>query len=90
MLLRHMQRTGHRPIVLMGGGTTKVGDPSGKDRSRQLLSDERIAANIAGIRRVFERFLDFGGGARVNDAPVRDETGTAGPDDPGQTDQDSP
>ena len=61
MLLRHMQRTGHRPIVLMGGGTTKVGDPSGKDESRQLLSDERIAANIAGIRRVFERFLDFGG-----------------------------
>ena len=60
MLLRHMQRTGHRPIVLMGGGTTKVGDPSGKDKSRQLLSDERIAANIAGIRRVFERFLDFG------------------------------
>ena len=61
MLLRHMQRTGHRPIVLMGGGTTKVGDPSGKDASRQLLSDERIAANVAGIRRVFERFLDFGG-----------------------------
>ena len=65
MMLRHMQRTGHRPIVLMGGGTTKVGDPSGKDRSRQLLSDERIAANIAGIRRVFERFLDFGGGAAL-------------------------
>ena len=61
MLLRHMQRAGHRPIVLMGGGTTRVGDPSGKDESRQLLSDERIAANIAGIRRVFERFLDFGG-----------------------------
>ena len=61
MLLRHLQRTGHRPIVLMGGGTTKVGDPSGKDESRQLLSDERIAANVTGIRRVFERFLDFGG-----------------------------
>ena len=60
MMLRHMQRTGHRPIVLMGGGTTKVGDPSGKDKSRQLLSNERIAANIAGIRRVFERYLDFG------------------------------
>ena len=60
MMLRHMQRTGHRPIVLMGGGTTKVGDPSGKDESRRLLSDDRIAANIAGIRRVFERFLDFG------------------------------
>ena len=62
MLLRHLQRTGHRPVVLMGGGTTKVGDPSGKDKRRQLLSDERIAANIAGIRRVFERFLDFGEG----------------------------
>ena len=60
MMLRHMQRTGHRPIVLMGGGTTKVGDPSGKDKSRQLLSNEHIAANIAGIRRVFERYLDFG------------------------------
>ena len=60
MMLRHMQRTGHRPIVLMGGGTTKVGDPSGKDKSRQLLTNERIADNIAGIRRVFERFLDFG------------------------------
>ena len=65
MLLRHMQRTGHRPIVLMGGGTTKVGDPSGKDKSRQLLSDEHIAANIAGIRRVFERFLDFEGDAAL-------------------------
>ena len=59
MLLRHMQRTGHRPIVLMGGGTTKVGDPSGRDQSRQLLSQQRIDSNIAGIRRVFERFLDF-------------------------------
>ena len=65
MMLRHMQRAGHRPIVLMGGGTTKVGDPSGKDKSRQLLSGERIAANIAGIRRVFERFLDFGDDAAV-------------------------
>ena len=60
MMLRHLQRAGHRPIVLMGGGTTRVGDPSGKDKSRQLLSNERIAANIAGIRRVFERYLDFG------------------------------
>ena len=65
MMLRHMQRTGHRPIVLMGGGTTKVGDPSGKDKSRQLLSNERIAANIAGIRQVFERFLDFGDDAAL-------------------------
>ena len=62
MLLRHMQRTGHRPIVLMGGGTTKVGDPSGRDKGRQLLSQQRIESNIAGIRRVFERFLDFDGG----------------------------
>ncbi len=62
MLLRHMQRTGHRPIVLMGGGTTKVGDPSGRDKGRQLLSQQRIESNIAGIRRVFERFLDFEGG----------------------------
>ena len=63
MMLRHMQHAGHRPIVLMGGGTTKVGDPSGKDRSRPLLSDEHIAANIAGIRRVFARYLDFDGDA---------------------------
>ena len=65
MMLRHMQRAGHRPIVLMGGGTTKVGDPSGKDKSRQLLSGERIAANIEGIRRVFDRFLDFDGDAAL-------------------------
>ncbi len=62
MLLRWLQRTGHKPIVLMGGGTTKVGDPSGKDESRQLLSDDEIAANMAGIRRVFGRFLAFGEG----------------------------
>jgi tyrosyl-tRNA synthetase len=60
-LLRRLQQAGHRPIVLMGGGTTRVGDPSGKDESRQLLSAEQIAANIASIRRVFERFLDFEG-----------------------------
>ena len=62
MLLRRLQQTGHRPIVLMGGGTTKVGDPSGKDEGRKLLSSEEIDANIAGIRRVFERFLNFGDG----------------------------
>ena len=61
MLLRLMQRHGHRPVVLMGGGTTRIGDPSGKDESRQMLTDERIAANIAGIRRVFEPFLRVGG-----------------------------
>ncbi len=59
MLLRRLQQTGHRPIVLMGGGTTKVGDPSGKDESRQLLTDAEINANIASIRRIFERFLHF-------------------------------
>jgi tyrosyl-tRNA synthetase len=62
MLLRRMQQAGHRPIVLMGGGTTKVGDPSGKDQSRQLLAEETIASNIAAIRKNFERFLDFGDG----------------------------
>ena len=60
MMLRRLQQAGHRPIVLMGGGTTKVGDPSGKDESRKLLTDDDIAANIAGIRKVFERFLTFG------------------------------
>jgi tyrosyl-tRNA synthetase len=62
MLLRRLQQAGHKPIVLMGGGTTKVGDPSGKDESRKLLTTETIAANIASIRRVFERFLTFGDG----------------------------
>mgnify|MGYP000265227833 FL=1 len=62
MMLRRLQQAGHKPIVLMGGGTTKVGDPSGKDESRQLLTHEQIQANIAGIRKVFERFLDFGDG----------------------------
>ena len=63
MLLRLLQQTGHRPLVLMGGGTTKVGDPSGKDTQRQLLSETAIAANIAGIKGVFEKFLTFGDGA---------------------------
>ncbi|MEI6557384.1 MAG: tyrosine--tRNA ligase [Rhodospirillaceae bacterium] len=62
MMLRWLQRTGHKPIVLMGGGTTKVGDPSGKDESRQLLTDAQIAANMAGIRQVFSKFLTFGDG----------------------------
>jgi tyrosyl-tRNA synthetase len=61
MMLRHFQQAGHRPIVLMGGGTTKVGDPSGKDEGRQLLDDAKINANKASIRRIFERFLDFDG-----------------------------
>ena len=62
MLLRRLQQAGHKPIVLMGGGTTKVGDPTGKDESRKLLTDDDIATNIAGIRKVFERFLTFGDG----------------------------
>jgi tyrosyl-tRNA synthetase len=62
MLLRRLQQAGHKPIVLMGGGTTKVGDPSGKDESRKLLTTEQIDANVASIRRVFERFLTFGDG----------------------------
>jgi tyrosyl-tRNA synthetase len=59
MLLRRLQQTGHRPIVLMGGGTTKVGDPSGRDETRQLLTDAQISANIAGIREIFGHFLRF-------------------------------
>jgi tyrosyl-tRNA synthetase len=62
MLLRRLQEAGHKPVVLMGGGTTKVGDPSGKDEARQLLTAEQIDANIASIRRVFERLLKFGDG----------------------------
>jgi tyrosyl-tRNA synthetase len=62
MQLRRLQQAGHKPIVLMGGGTTKVGDPSGKDEGRKLLTHEQIDTNIAGIRRVFERFLAFGDG----------------------------
>jgi tyrosyl-tRNA synthetase len=60
MLLRWLQRTGHRPIALIGGGTTKVGDPSGKDESRQLLDENTIERNIQGIRRSLESFLSFG------------------------------
>jgi tyrosyl-tRNA synthetase len=60
MALRWLQQTGHKPIVLMGGGTTKVGDPSGKDEQRKLLDDEGIQRNMAGIRRIFDRFLRFG------------------------------
>ena len=62
MLLRRLQQAGHRPIVLMGGGTTKVGDPSDKDTQRPLLSNADIAANIAGIKTAFDKFLRFGDG----------------------------
>jgi tyrosyl-tRNA synthetase len=63
MMLYWLQQTGHKPIALMGGGTTRVGDPSGKDESRRLLTDEVIAANLTGIRAVFTKFLRFGEGA---------------------------
>jgi tyrosyl-tRNA synthetase len=62
MILRQLQRTGHKPIVLMGGGTTRVGDPSGKDESRQLLGDDRIAHNMTKIKEIFGKFLTFGDG----------------------------
>jgi tyrosyl-tRNA synthetase len=77
MLLRWFQKTGNKPIVLMGGGTTRIGDPSGKDESRQLLSDDQIARNMAGIQRVFAKFLQFGNRAgdavMVNNADWLDE-----------------
>ncbi|WP_394727568.1 tyrosine--tRNA ligase [Altererythrobacter sp. GH1-8] len=59
MLLKRLQDAGHRPIVIMGGGTAKVGDPSGRDETRQLLTDEKLANNIAGIQGTFERILRF-------------------------------
>lgn len=62
MLLRRLQQAGHKPIVLMGGGTTRIGDPTGRDESRKMLSDEQIAQNIASIRTVFEKLLQFGEG----------------------------
>jgi tyrosyl-tRNA synthetase len=62
MMLHWMQQTGHRPIALMGGGTTRVGDPSGKDESRKLLDEAMIAGNLRGIRAVFAKFLKFGAG----------------------------
>ncbi|MCW8084641.1 tyrosine--tRNA ligase [Sabulicella glaciei] len=62
MLLRWLARTGNRPVVLMGGGTTKIGDPSGRDETRQILTEERIEQNKAGIRRAFDGFLQFGDG----------------------------
>src|SRR6202162_3086333 len=60
MLLYWMQQTGHQPIALMGGGTTRVGDPSGKDESRRLLDEAEISRNLVGIRAVFDKFLKFG------------------------------
>jgi len=62
MMLYWMQQTGHRPIALMGGGTTRVGDPSGKDESRRILTDDDIKQNLSGIRAIFTKFLKFGDG----------------------------
>src|ERR1051325_11159380 len=62
MMLYWMQEIGHRPIALMGGGTTRVGEPSGKDESRRILNDEAIAQNLQGIKAIFSRFLTFGSG----------------------------
>jgi tyrosyl-tRNA synthetase len=77
MLLRLFQSSGHKPIVLMGGGTTRIGDPSGKDEARRLLDDAEIARNMAGIRTVFAKFLKFGDGPSdaimVNNAEWLDE-----------------
>ena len=77
MLLRWLQKTGHKPIVLMGGGTTKVGDPSGKDESRKLLTEEKINSNMEGIKTIFSKYLNFGNGpsdaVMVNNATWLDE-----------------
>ena len=77
MLLRLLQKSGHKPIVLMGGGTTRIGDPSGKDEARPLLDDAEIARNMAGIRKIFTRFINFGDGpsdaVMVNNADWLDE-----------------
>jgi tyrosyl-tRNA synthetase len=64
MMLHWMQQTGHRPIALMGGGTTRVGDPSGKDESRKILTDQVINENLASIRKTFDKFLTFGSGPK--------------------------
>ena len=73
MILRHLQKSGHRPVVLIGGGTSKVGDPTGKDESRKLLTDDIILQNTQGISKVFEKFLTFaddeeGGNSAPSDA----------------------
>jgi tyrosyl-tRNA synthetase len=73
MILRLLQKHGHRPVVLMGGGTTRIGDPSGKDESRQLLTDAQIAANMAGIRRCFAPFIRFGDGPTDAIMPNNDD-----------------
>ena len=79
MILRLLQKHGHKPVVLMGGGTTRIGDPSGRDESRQMLTDAQIGANMAGIKRCFGPFLRFGDGPSdaimVNNADWLDKLG---------------
>ncbi|MDE1900334.1 MAG: tyrosine--tRNA ligase [Alphaproteobacteria bacterium] len=79
MMLHRMQQTGHRPVVLIGGGTAKVGDPSGKDESRQMMTDDKIASNIAAIKENFSGYLTFGNGptdaVMVNNADWLDGLG---------------
>ena len=77
MMLRWLQKCGHKPIVLLGGGTTRIGDPSGKDESRKLLTDDDIARNMTGIKTIFDQFLTFGDASSdatmVNNAEWLDE-----------------
>lgn len=77
MMLRHLQKAGHKPIVLMGGGTTRIGDPTGRDESRKMLTDDDINTNMDGIRQVFEKYLIFGDGptdaVMVNNADWLDQ-----------------
>ncbi|MEN2977968.1 tyrosine--tRNA ligase [Tistrella bauzanensis] len=79
MMLRWLQKTGHKPIVLLGGGTTRIGDPTGRDEARKMLDDAAIADNMAGIRQVFDKFITFGDGATdaglVNNADWLDGLG---------------
>lgn len=79
MMLRWLQKTGHKPIVLMGGGTTRIGDPTGRDEARKMLTDADIADNMAGIRTIFDRFITFGDGEQdaimVNNADWLDKLG---------------
>jgi tyrosyl-tRNA synthetase len=73
MILRHLQKAGHKPIVLIGGGTSKVGDPTGKDESRKLLTEEDIQRNTEGISRVFETFLTFGDDSQTDAIMVNND-----------------
>ena len=79
MMLRWLQKTGHKPIVLLGGGTTRIGDPTGRDEARAMLDDAAIAENMTGIRQVFDKFVQFGDGATdavmVNNADWLDGLG---------------